>query len=407
MRPQPSRISVSAYVLLVLALAANVAAQEFIELRYGESAQYEIPPSQLSLRFRLVLSQDLVEQVRLNGTFMNLLTDVIDPHSIPLVYISGTTELPPFNRFTCAYKGFDLCFLPPHLVVPDAPIYITISRYNTLGTDCKFTVKPYRTKALSSRSTLGETISFQLDASEDVGALDARVFRVFVPDTPTLYHLSAVAQVTPATRTQSHTNVRLVTHVAEAPPSSGQSFWGLYRNEFGMTFTAFRGDPNFVPGATYFFMVIASAGTEIEVQTRADSRDPQKIEFEPGSLNSRLTFYDAMPIGRQLSYFISEDQFLHKGQTINGSLVISLLTNQGNPDLYVSCNTIEQDLRQSQWQSTSYGLETLLISHEELQKRSCQTLYITVYAAVCAGYRLQVHQKVDSDKETVFPIGNN
>jgi hypothetical protein len=51
---------------------------------------------------------------------------------------------------------------------------------------------------------------------------------------------------------------------------------------------------------------------------------------------------------------------------VKGSLLIQLLTNQGNPDMYVSCEPLPTQLAAYQWKSTSYGLETLALSHEVL-----------------------------------------
>ena len=56
----------------------------------------------------------------------------------------------------------------------------------------------------------------------------------------------------------------------------------------------------------------------------------------------------------------------------------------------MNCNEIPKNLKESKWRSVGYGLETLLISHEELLKQECEKLFVTVYAQVCAGYTLEI-----------------
>jgi hypothetical protein len=51
-----------------------------------------------------------------------------------------------------------------------------------------------------------------------------------------------------------------------------------------------------------------------------------------------------MPIGRNITYFIGKEDLEFEsdgtGSTSNlkGSFIFNLLTNQGNPDLYINCN---------------------------------------------------------------------
>jgi hypothetical protein len=50
-----------------------------------------------------------------------------------------------------------------------------------------------------------------------------------------------------------------------------------------------------------------------------------------------------MPIGRNITYYINKEDLEFQKDTsstdnIKGSLIFNLLTNQGNPDLYINCN---------------------------------------------------------------------
>jgi hypothetical protein len=129
----------------------------------------------------------------------------------------------------------------------------------------------------------------------------AHWFRIKIPnDVPNfqLTHFVIVAQVTPETRESAKHNIVLLCTFHDFPPSSGKSLWGLYRNEYGMLFTAFRGDTNFAQGINYACLLSAPRGTTVRITSRADTSAPIPIPFLLAQHRSKRTFFDAMPIGR-------------------------------------------------------------------------------------------------------------
>jgi len=55
-------------------------------------------------------------------------------------------------------------------------------------------------------------------------------------------------------------------------------------------------------------------------------------------------------------------------QKINQSLIINLLTHQGDPNLFVHCDLVPSTFGEYTWNSNGQGFETLFIGAHQFQK---------------------------------------
>jgi hypothetical protein len=122
---------------------------------------------------------------------------------------------------------------------------------------------------------------------------------------------------------------------------------------------------------------------------------------------------DAIPIGHSLTYAFNTSRLKRtESGNINQSLIIELDVSQGNPSLYVNCDTYIKDIKDRsafkayKWSTTNRGKEVLLISQHELQDfpSKCEMMYLTVYAEVCAAFSLDLHRQTEISNDTYIPI---
>lgn len=140
---------------------------------------------------------------------------------------------------------------------------------------------------------------------------------------------------------------------------------------------------------------------------RCDDGKPVELEYVPNEHHIKKTLYDALPRGKHLDYALEMSNLKHNEQgQINTTLVINLLVNSGNPDMYVECNKIPDSEDLFSWKSENEGIETLIISSEELEMKQmyfpCRKLYIHIVAKTCTAYALELFTRDGVD--SLYPI---
>ncbi|KAL4429430.1 hypothetical protein ABPG74_021017 [Tetrahymena malaccensis] len=316
-----------------------------------------------------------------------------DFKSDPDVFVSRTIQFPtPDNAdYRCWHSGLEICYIAPNWLQGAKEIYISLFSYQPY---CNFTFEArlqHRTEQVVQWNQ--DTVLFLGDKGE-THKQSQQVVKIYVPPDESIEHFTFSAIVDPVSRQNLTEAIKLYVMFGNETPSNSRSLWGIYSSSYGETFTAFKYQPTFRTGINYTMLIIGQTNTTVNLLCRKDTNEPVQLKFNLNS-DKQKTLYDAIPVGRYLIYEL-DTGVMHRDPTTNKidqSLLINLLVQQGNPDMYIDCdqplsiNTLDQ----AKWVSDSNGLESLIISALEFQKyqKQCNKLYIFIYARVCAAFALE------------------
>ncbi|KAL4467990.1 hypothetical protein ABPG72_015860 [Tetrahymena utriculariae] len=316
-----------------------------------------------------------------------------DFKSDPDVFVSRTIQFPtPDNAdYRCWHSGLEICYIAPNWLQGANEIYIALFSYQPY---CNFTFEArlqHRTEQVVQWNQ--DTVLF-LGAPGESHKQSQQVVKIYVPPDDSIEHFTFSAIVDPVSRQNLTEAIKLYVMFGNETPSNSRNLWGIYSSSYGETFTSFKYQPTFRTGINYTMLIIGQTNTTVNLLCRKDTIEPVQLKFNLNS-DKQKTLYDAIPVGRYLIYEL-DTGVMHRDPTTNKidqSLLINLLVQQGNPDMYIDCdqplsiNTLDQ----AKWVSDSNGLESLIISAQEFQKyqKQCNKLYIFIYARVCAAFALE------------------
>ncbi|EAR82676.2 transmembrane protein, putative (macronuclear) [Tetrahymena thermophila SB210] len=316
-----------------------------------------------------------------------------DFKSDPDVFVSRTIQFPtPDNAdYRCWHSGLEICYIAPNWLQGAKEIYITLFSYQP---HCNFTFEArlqHRTEQIIQWNQ--DTVLF-LGAPGETHQQSQQVVKIYVPPDESIEHFTFSAIVDPVSRQNLTEAIKLYVMFGNETPSNSRSLWGIYSSSYGETFTSFKYQPTFRTGINYTMLIIGQTNTTVNLLCRKDTNEPVKLKFNLNS-DKQKTLYDAIPVGRYLIYELDTGVMHRDANTnkIDQTLLINLLVQQGNPDMYIDCDQplSLNSLDQAKWVSDSNGEESLIISAQEFQKyqKQCNKLYILVYARVCAAFALE------------------
>lgn len=310
----------------------------------------------------------------------------LDFKSDPDLYISRSDTHPSVSSFEerCILWGYDICFIPKNQLALNTIFYVAVH----CDSECRFSIEVKYSEE--------KNLKFGVKNSYFFPQNDNIVFKVNIPNILTMKHFSIFLEIDKYLY-ETEQDVRMYVNQGNDPPTTSETL-PVFMTEYGHIYSTFEERRDFCRNCNYTILVTAKKNTMIYITIKDTSG---KIDINLGE-----TYFDAMTIGYNLTYVLDakNNNISMVEDKINETLFFSLLTTQGNPDLFINCDILPENLIQYRWRSTTYGMESIIISAEEFQEdfkpSQCNIIYITVYATSCAAYGL----KVNSFSNNYLPI---
>lgn len=310
----------------------------------------------------------------------------LDFKSDPDLFISRSETHPSLrsSEERCILWGYDICFIPKNQLVLNSIFYVAVH----CDLECKFSIEiKYSEEKLLK---FGVKNSFFFLQNDNI------VFKVNIPNILSMKHFSIFLEIDKYLY-ETEQDVKMYVNQGDEPPTTSNTL-PVFMTEYGHIYSTFEERKDFCRNCNYTILVTAKKNTMIYITIKDTSG---RIDINLGE-----TYFDAMTIGYNLTYVLDakKNNISMFDNKLNETLFFSLLTTQGNPDLFINCDILPENLNQYRWRSTTYGMESIMISADEFQEdfksNQCNIIYITVYATSCAAYGL----KVNSFTNNYLPI---